>query len=112
GVVDDEVVATDVDLEPVRYAVVAAAAKVAAKRLGPVKATRVRGTAPDGSVFHLVVSSTGEVFPVDAPGGPAATSRTAADAKKKRTEGPSESGSRTAGCMFWAIIVVLPLMLV
>lgn len=74
GVVDDKVVATDVELEPVRAAVIAAAAKVAAKLIGATRATRVQGTAPDGSTFSLVVTADSQVYDItDTPAPGSAT---------------------------------------
>lgn len=60
GLVNDQVVATDHELEPVRAAVIADAARSAARRLG-VRAIRVRALDPDGDLFQLVVTDTGEV---------------------------------------------------
>ena len=62
GVVDDAVVAADVVLEPVRRAVIGGAALMAGKRVGSMRAIRVRGTAPDGAVFNLVVTASGDVM--------------------------------------------------
>lgn len=73
GVVDDVVVATSTELEPVRAQVVAAAAREAARRKGPFQAIRVRGTAPNGSTFQLIVTAAGEV--VDTTSTTAATGR-------------------------------------
>lgn len=81
GIVDDTVVATDVELEPVRNAVINAAAEVAAKRVGPVKAIRVRGIGLDDAVFHLVVTAAGEVYETDEPG----TSVTTGNGRQTKT---------------------------
>lgn len=63
GIVDGDVVGTGPEMEPVRAAIIAVAARRAGRRLGGgVKAIRVRGHAPNGAVFSLVVTSTGEVY--------------------------------------------------
>lgn len=61
GVVDDEIVARGLDLEPVREAIIATAAAAAARRLGDVKAIRVR-VESGGAVFATVVDATGTVY--------------------------------------------------
>ena len=94
GLVDDTVVATDVELEPVRNAVINAAAEVAAKRVGPVKAIRVRGIGLDDAVFHLVVTAAGEVYETGEPG----TSVTTGNGRQTKTAagaGGSGKGSKT-----------------
>lgn len=105
GLVDDAVVASDVDLEPVRQAVIAAAAKVAGKRVGALRAIRVRGTGVDGSVFHLVVTATGEVHE--------ATSRGLLGTKPTSGAPPAGQGQkkiRGAGCLFIGLLVLVPLL--
>lgn len=109
GVVDDVVVASDVDLEPVRRAVLAAAAKIAAKRMGPVRAIRVRGTGPDGSVFDLVVTSDSEVFEVPSPSGDAQQAK-----GRGRRSAPASPGSPKTrrGSFLFVAVLLLPLVLV
>jgi hypothetical protein len=61
GLVDDRPVEAGPGWEDVRAAVVAAAARVAGQRLGQLKAVRVRGVAPDGGVWWMVVRADGRV---------------------------------------------------
>ena len=104
GSVDDEVVARDTELGPVRTAILTAAAATASKRMGPVKAIRVRGTAPDGAVFHLVVDALGAVHEVAAPG-------EAAPAGKAKTSTGGGRQKQKISPLFVAIMAV-PLLMV
>lgn len=94
GLVDDVAVGRDVELEPVRHAVVEAAAKAAAQKKGPAqaRAVRVRGIAPDESIFHLVVTAAGEVYETDDPSRRTSTG-TASRSKAGRRQ---PTGSATA----------------
>lgn len=92
GLVDGELVASDEDLEPVRAAIIATAARTAGRRLGGgVKAIRVRGHAPGGAVFSMVVTSTGEVYDTT-------TTATVAQSVARAPEDEhSDEGSKPAG---------------
>ncbi|GAB2864590.1 hypothetical protein [Nocardioides pacificus] len=68
GEVDDVVLARDTELEPVRRAVIDAAAAKAARRMGPLKAIRVRVTGTDGAVFNVVVDAAGGVHELNSAG--------------------------------------------
>ncbi|GAB3868557.1 hypothetical protein GCM10028801_44680 [Nocardioides maradonensis] len=79
GLVDDKVIHTSDDMAPVRDAIITAAARTAERRLGAMKAIRVTGQAPDGGVFKMVVTSSGEVHDTSDPT-PVSAAETAADA--------------------------------
>lgn len=94
GLVDDEVVATDLDVEPVRAAIVAKAAGIAGRRLGDSRATkavRVRVQAPDGEVFQTVVTAAEQVYDVTAA--PTASSSTAQEARRSAGKGKKSGTS-------------------
>lgn len=114
GVADDVVVATDVELEPVRRAVIAAAAKVAAKRVGPVRAVRVRGIAPDESVFHLVVTAAGEVYETSEPGRSTTQNGRRASAGKAAKNGQAAGDAEREGFspLFIGVVLVMVVVLV
>lgn len=111
GVVDDEVVATDVELEPVRRAIVEAGAREAAKRIGNVRAVRMRGTGLDGSVFNVVVTAGGEVYDSTPTGEADRQDRTSQQSRRKAPPRYESKSGRRAARLYTAGLVVLPLVL-
>lgn len=88
GLLDDQVVATGRDVEPMRTAIIASAAQTASRRLGTFKAVRVRVQAADGGIFDTVVTADGQVYDTTAasasPGGRVAVSGSSASAGRER----------------------------
>lgn len=120
GVVDDVVVHTGRGSEPAREAVIAAAAEVASKRIGAVKAVRVRGVGLDGVAFRLVVTAAGEVFDLDKSGPDTKNRNSRRDRNNSKngelrgSGGTSPAkGSRVgrAPSLLFVVVVVLPVVL-
>jgi len=101
GLVDDAVIATGDELEPVRAKVIAEAARRAADR--PGRAIRARGTGPDGSVFELVVPAEGD--PIDA------AEAVAARSQKKLSPKALIATGAAAGAVVAVIILALVLII-
>ncbi|SDL34432.1 PQQ-like domain-containing protein [Nocardioides sp. YR527] len=120
GLVDDVSVGRNVELEPVRRSVVEAAAKAAAQKKGPMqtRAIRVRGISPDDSIFHLVVTASGEVYETTDPTTRTSTgtaSRSRAGRRQPTGSAPSTAPrparQRPAGMFFLIIGLMVVLLL-
>lgn len=88
GLVDDQVVASGLDLEPVRAAIITAAAQTASRRLGSLKAVRVRVQSADGT-FDTIVTAEGQVYDTTAT-----SASSAGDATSSGEASTSGRGSR------------------
>jgi len=100
GLVDGDVIATNVDMKPVRDEIVAAAARLAARREGSVQAIRVRVTSPDAEVFLAVVTADGKVYdtttPAEEPAAVKAPSRASARSGGVRPWGRKETAAKSS----------------
>ncbi len=107
GLVDDEVVASDLDVEPVRAAIVTTAARSAARRLGDVKAIRVQ-VRSGADVFQTVVTAAGEVFDLtDAPAGTSSSSSTSKRGKSTKAAIATPDAEDAAKFRFHPILLVI-----
>lgn len=107
GLVDDRVVGEDGGaIDPVRLAIIEAAAAIASRRLGRSKAIRVRGVAPDGQVFRLVVTAEGDVYDVTEE----ADNASPVSGKKRQLSTPdAASHGRRAPHPLLIIILAIPI---
>lgn len=94
GVLEDEVLTTDADVQEVSAALITAAARQAGTRLGSHKAIRVRGHSPDGGVFALVVTGDGRVFETEDPAPPREVITRTKKGRRPRVETPDQPAGR------------------
>lgn len=113
GLVDDQIVSRNLDEEPVSTAVVAACARLAARRLGDMQAIRVRVQAPEGGAFDCVVTATEDVYDLTDPELAAAVGGAGRKGGKKRApiatpDGLDSEGGRGRPHPLFLVIVAVP----